>query len=134
MPGKQVKNIALQLGAAYQLLAKNDPMRLAGSTAFFTTFALPPILLILIQLLSLMFNRRNISRQLFSQLAEIVGRDSVHQLVTTLRGFRGLASNWPLAILLFIICSNNTVQGYPKFLEPIVDDQENGKEALPYGP
>ena len=99
---KNLQNIGKQLLAAYRLLAKNDPLRLAGATAFFTTFALPPILLILIQLLSLLFNRRNISRKLFSQLAEIVGRDSVYQLVTTLRGFRGLADNLPLAIVGFI--------------------------------
>jgi len=99
---KNLQNIGKQLLAAYRLLAKNDPLRLAGATAFFTTFALPPILLILIQLLSLLFNRRNISRKLFSQLAEIVGRDSVYQLVTTLRGFRGLTDNLPLAILGFI--------------------------------
>lgn len=102
MPGNQLKNIFIQLGAAFRLLGRNDPMRLAGATAFFTTFALPPILIILIQLLSLMFNRRSISRQLFSQLASIVGRDSVHQLINTLRGFRGMADNWPVAILLFV--------------------------------
>ena len=77
-------------------------MRLAGATAFFTTFALPPILLILIQLLSLIFERKTISRQLFHQLAEIVGKDSVKQLIATLRGFRGLADNLPLAIAGFI--------------------------------
>jgi membrane protein len=98
----RLKNILKQLNLALQLLAKNDPMRLAGATAFFTTFALPPILIILIQLLSLLFNRRTISRQLFTQLASIVGRDSVHQLISTLRGFRGLASNWPLAVIGFI--------------------------------
>lgn len=77
-------------------------MRLAGATAFFTTFALPPILLILIQLLSLIFERRAISRQLFQQLGEIVGKESVRQLIQTLRGFRGLADNLPLAIAGFI--------------------------------
>lgn len=91
-----------QFYKAFRLLVKNDPLRLAGATAFFTTFALPPILLILIQLLGLLFNRRNISRQLFGRLAEIVGRDSVHQLVSTLRAFRGLAINWPIAIIGFL--------------------------------
>jgi membrane protein len=98
---KHLLDTAKQLREAFKLLVRNDPMRLAGATAFFTTFALPPILLILIQLLSLVFNRRTISRQLFTQLSSIVGRDSVHQLVETLRAFRGLASNLPLAILGF---------------------------------
>ena len=99
---KHLQDIGKQLREAFRLLGRNDPMRLAGATAFFTTFALPPILLILIQLLSLIFNRRSISRQLFSQLSGIVGRDSVHQLIGTLRAFRGLTSNPTLAILGFL--------------------------------
>ena len=90
--------ILLQLREAFRLLVKNDPMRLAGATAFFTTFALPPILLILIQLLSLMFNRKTISQQLFVQLSGIVGKDSVHQLIDVLEGFRGMAGNWLVTI------------------------------------
>lgn len=95
-------HIAQQFGKAFRLLLRNDPMRLAGATAFFTTFALPPILLILIQLLGLLFNRRNISRQLFDSLGHVVGRDSVHEIIGTLRAFRGLAVNWPVAITGFI--------------------------------
>ncbi len=95
-------NILQQFGGAFRLLAKNDPMRLAGATAFFTTFGLPPILLILIQLLGLLFNRKSISMQLFGRLADMVGADSVKQLVGTLRAFRGLAINWPVAIIGFV--------------------------------
>ncbi|MEO7306994.1 MAG: YihY/virulence factor BrkB family protein [Ferruginibacter sp.] len=94
----QIKNTGIALVNAYRVLIKNDPLRLAGATAFFTSFALPPILLLLIQLLSLLFNRRTISRKLFAQLGEIVGEDSVRQVMEILRGFRGLASNLPLAI------------------------------------
>lgn len=77
-------------------------MRLAGATAFFTTFALPPILLILIQLLSIVFERKSISRQLFQQLGEVIGQDSVRQLIRTQRGFRGMADNVWLSIAGFI--------------------------------
>ncbi|MCW3091265.1 MAG: inner rane protein YihY, formerly thought to be RNase [Ferruginibacter sp.] len=94
--------ITRQFGKALRLLLKNDPLRLAGATAFFTTFALPPILLIMILLLGLLFNRRSISRQLFGRLADIVGRESVHEIVGTLKAFRGLAVNWPIAIGGFI--------------------------------
>ncbi|MEO7767748.1 MAG: YihY/virulence factor BrkB family protein [Ferruginibacter sp.] len=94
--------ITRQFGKAFRLLVKNDPLRLAGATAFFTTFALPPILLIMIQLLGLLFNRRSISRQLFGRLGDIVGKDSVQQIVGTLKAFRGLAVNWPVAIAGFL--------------------------------
>ncbi len=77
-------------------------MRLAGATAFFTTFALPPILLILIQLLSIVFDRKSISRQLFQQLGEVIGDDSVRQVMRTQREFRGMADNVWLSIAGFI--------------------------------
>lgn len=92
----------LQFKNAFKLLVKNDPMRLAGATAFFTTFALPPILLILIQVLSLAFEQRTISGQLFYHLSEIIGADSVRLLMRTLKGFRGLAENLPIAIAGFV--------------------------------
>ncbi|MEO5893180.1 MAG: YihY/virulence factor BrkB family protein [Ferruginibacter sp.] len=98
----RIITIGRQFGKAFKLLIRNDPMRLAGATAFFTTFALPPILLILIQLLGLLFNRRNISRQMFDGLGDIVGKDSVHEIIGTLRAFRGLAINWPVAIVGFL--------------------------------
>ena len=97
----QIKNTGHQLVNAYRLLLKNDPLRLAGATAFFTSFALPPILLLLIQLLSLLFNRKAVSQELFTELGSILGDDGVRQLVETLRGFRGLAINWPMAIVGF---------------------------------
>ena len=83
-------------------LSKNDPLRMAGATAFFTTFALPPILVILIQMLGLIFNPRNISRQLFATLGDMVGRESVQQIINTLMAFRKLAQNWFITIGGFI--------------------------------
>lgn len=86
-------------------LSKNDPLRMAGATAFFTTFALPPILIILILALGLVFNRRTISRQLFSRLETVIGSDSVDQLILTLRGFNQLSKQWwfNLALLIFLL-------------------------------
>jgi membrane protein len=47
----RAKNIFTQLGISLKLLVSNDPLRLAGATAFFATFALPFILIILVQVL-----------------------------------------------------------------------------------
>lgn len=55
---------------------------MAAATAFFTFFALPPIVIILSQLYGgLLFgNSHWVSRQLFRKLAELVGRPSARQL------------------------------------------------------
>ena len=87
---------------AMRELLRNDPLRMAGATAFFTTFGLPPILLIIIQVLSLVFNRRTISRKLFQHLATMVGREPVHQVVEILVAVRKMAQNWWITIGGFI--------------------------------
>ncbi|WP_177230523.1 YihY/virulence factor BrkB family protein [Chitinophaga sp. CF118] len=97
-----LKGIFQTLKAAFQLLQNNDPLRLAGATAFFASFALPPILLIFIQVMGLLFDRKSIGKQLFLRLGDLVGKESAHQVVITLRGFRGLAQTGPVAIILFI--------------------------------
>lgn len=74
-------------------LKKNDPLRLAGATAFFTTFALPPILIILIQLFGLIFNIDNLGDKFFKRFADVLGAQSTYQIRSTFMGFKSLAKN-----------------------------------------
>jgi membrane protein len=83
-------------------LLKNDPLRMAGATAFFTTFALPPILVIIIQFLKLVLNPTEVRLQLFGSLENIIGHEAVGQLVDVLRALRRLATNWYIIIGGFI--------------------------------
>lgn len=88
-------------------LLQNDPLRMAGATAFFTTFALPPILVIIIQSLKLILDPRKIRPQLFRSLTNILGHEAVNQLVGVLSALRKLAhTGWILAggfiFLLFV--------------------------------
>lgn len=110
MPAKLVQR-ALSFGSILRRsldeLLKNDPLRMAGATAFFTTFALPPILVILIQVLKLIIDPRKVRTELFSNLSGILGRESVEQIRNVLKALRGLAQNgWVIAIgfifLLFV--------------------------------
>lgn len=78
---------------AYVGLAHNDPLRMAGATAFFTSFALPFILILLTQLLGLFVNPLTLRRELFQDLSSVFGRESVRQVVDTLVAFRELAHN-----------------------------------------
>ena len=83
-------------------LQKNDPLRMAGATAFFTTFALPPILVILIQVLRLFLQPETIRYELNESLSEIVGPESYEQILNVLRSIRQLAQNWFITIGGFI--------------------------------
>ena len=83
-------------------LKANDPLRMAGATAFFTTFALPAILIILIQLFGLFVNPRKISSDLIERLANVMGNTSAMQIKATLEGFRSLSQNWYITLFGFI--------------------------------
>jgi membrane protein len=51
----------------------NDPLRLGAATAFFTTFALPPILIILIQVLGSIYSASTVRGMLLHKLSELLG-------------------------------------------------------------
>lgn len=86
-------------------LRNNDPLRLAGATAFFTSFALPPILIILIQIFSLFVNRRLVGTEMIQVLKDTFGEEGASQIRVTTRGFRTIATNWYTAAggFLFLI-------------------------------
>jgi membrane protein len=93
---------------AFLLLKRNDPLRMAGATAFFTSFSLPFILIILIQLFGLVLDRHQLSQQLFKGLSGILGDSGEQQVRVISRGFRRLATNWYIAaggfiFLLFVV-------------------------------
>ncbi|OQP57157.1 hypothetical protein A3860_11375 [Niastella vici] len=93
------------LKASFNGLQQNDPLRMAGATAFFTSFALPPIMLLLFQLLSIFFNRRLVGAEMRETLSATLGNEGAEQLRNTARGFRHLAQNWYMGVLglLFLV-------------------------------
>jgi membrane protein len=79
---KKVVSVLQLLKQAFVNLQANDPIRMAAATAFFSFFGLPPIVIILSNVLSRLFNDRyqRISGQLFDELAELFGPKSASQL------------------------------------------------------
>ncbi|WP_143307110.1 YihY/virulence factor BrkB family protein [Chitinophaga vietnamensis] len=96
------KPFLLTFKTAFRELMVNDPLRLAGATAFFTTFALPAILVILIQLLKMIFRIPHSGRRLLEQLEGVIGRETTEMIVGTLRAIRGIAQNEIITILGFL--------------------------------
>lgn len=87
---------------AYKTLQASDPLRMAGATAFFTTFALPAILIIIIQLLRLIFRMEHPGKRLMIQLEGMFGKEATAAILETLKAFRSIAQNWIIAIAGFI--------------------------------
>lgn len=102
MPFPTPKKFFRLLHQAFLALKHNDPLRMAAATAFFATFALPAILIILIQIFGWLFDPQKLSEHLFQHLASLLGTDSTTQVQQTLQGFRSLAQNWYVTIGGFI--------------------------------
>lgn len=96
------RRLAGALRDAWLEFNSNDPLRMAGATAFFTTFALPAIMVILIQLLGLLFDANKISHRLFLQLEGIIGVETTATIIDALKAFRSMAQHWWITIGGFI--------------------------------
>lgn len=82
------------LKLAFAEIKKNDPLRMGGATAFFTTFALPPILIILFQLFSLFMGKKLVGREMMEMVTDTLGKEGAAQILLTARGYNTLARNW----------------------------------------
>lgn len=99
------KELFLLMGSfipSLALLRKNDPLRMAGATAFFTTFALPPIVFILAQLFGLLFTPKMVGRGLIENIASNLGSDGAEQVRQVIKSIRGFNSSWYVIIPGFL--------------------------------
>ena len=100
--GNSLKLIGIVLKDALKLFLENDPLKMAGATAFFTMFALPPILIILVQFFSLFIDPQTIRHELFVSLSDIFGKEAVRQIVSVIRAVKKLSYNWVATAFGFI--------------------------------
>jgi membrane protein len=99
---RRIRLISILLRESLKEFMKNDPLRMAGATAFFTTFALPPILVIIIQSLKFIVGPDVVRSKLFFKLTETLGPEAAKQLADVLSAFRKMAANWWVTIGGFI--------------------------------
>ncbi len=76
---------------------------MAGATAFFTFFALPPIVILLTTALSPVLNQRRFAWRLFDQLAEVFGSQSADQLEVISQNLQRQNATWELLALSGVV-------------------------------
>jgi membrane protein len=104
----------LLLRRAARELAANDPLRLGAATAFFTSFALPPILIILVQLLGSVYSARGARLMLLTKLGQLIGTTAAGMVEQTVHNVANASRNrliiWlGFAFLVFIATTLFTV-------------------------
>ena len=88
-----LKDLPYLFRKSYQVLQKNNPLLLASSTAFFAVFATTPIIILIVNILSLYFKSERINEQVFQKLASVFGVSTAHQVETFVRNFESLGSS-----------------------------------------
>jgi len=102
LKGNELSLFFISLRRSLTLLGKNDPMRMAGATAFFTTFALPPIVFILSQLFGLFIGHGKMGRGLIENISDTLGKEGGEQVRQVVRSIRGFDDSWYVIVFGFI--------------------------------
>ena len=131
---KKIKILPLLLRDAFLEFRQNDPLRMAAATAFFASFALPPILIILIEVFGFFEDPRMVRHDLFRQLGNIMDEKTVWQIRVTLRNvhYLSLSRGMKIGGFLFLLFVATTLFAIIKnSLNQLWKIKHKGKERLP---
>ncbi len=108
---ESIKCIFSAFKRAFGLLKRNDPLMLCSSTAFFATFSLSPILILLVHFFSLYFTSDKIGYQMFQAVASTFGPETARDIEKIVENFMELEGGWliTLASLLFFLFIGTTL-------------------------
>ena len=87
---------------------KDDPIKLAGTTAFFTIFAVAPIFMIIISVLGLVIGKETVNKKMFEELNSLVGSEGAGFIETIVGNFRDADRNVTgtiVGIVVFLVAS-----------------------------
>lgn len=106
-----LRNFFAILRQAFAEFRLNDPLKFGAATAFFSTFALPPIMVILISMLGLLFDAENISTELIQKLTLLFGKAGASLIQSVLENIQTLRQNFPYTVLgsLFLLFVSTTL-------------------------
>lgn len=106
-PGYSAANMWAVLKNAAGRLRKNNPIHLAGATAFLATFSLAPIVVLIIHILGSVIGKTEMQQKIIQKFAEDAPQESVDQLRRYLAGFQQFWGAWyvDVALVLFLLFS-----------------------------
>ena len=95
---ESIRCIAGSFKRALGLLKRNDPLILCSSTAFFATFSLSPIIILLVNLFSIYFTSAKIGYQMFQVIGSTFGPETARDVQTIVGNFMEMESGWLITI------------------------------------
>ncbi|HZB12048.1 MAG TPA: YihY/virulence factor BrkB family protein [Chryseolinea sp.] len=91
-------------------MKRNEPLILASATAFFMLFSLTPILVILLNILSVLFRNNKITEALFQPIEKVFGAATSEQILSVVEKVKSFGGEWYITaggfIFLLFIATN----------------------------
>lgn len=91
------------LKESYRELQQNDPLKLSSSTAFFATFAIIPIIILLLSTLGLLFSRELLTKRMLGFIGQIFGSGAREMLGMILQNVQQIQQGGWVAIAVFVL-------------------------------
>jgi membrane protein len=95
---------------AFLQLNRSEPLILASATAFFTLFSLTPILVILLNILSILFRNEKITDALFQPIEKVFGTETSEQILSIVENIKSYGGEWYITaggfIFLLFVATN----------------------------
>jgi membrane protein len=98
----QLKKVSGIFKDAFVQLRRTEPLILASATSFFTLFSLAPIMIILVNILSIIFANDKIAQELFEPLQKVFGAETSEEIQTIVENVKSVAGNWYITVGGFI--------------------------------
>ncbi len=105
---KYFSDVKQILAKSVKKYKKDNPIRLAGTTAYFIIFAIAPILIIIISVLGLIIEEKTISSKIYNEINAMIGEEGTGFIKNIVENFQNTDRNFIgtiVGIAVFLIAS-----------------------------
>lgn len=120
---------------AFVQLRRSDPLILASATAFFTLFSLAPILVILVNILSIIFQNDKIAESLFQPLQKVFGSETSEQIQGIVGNVIDVGGAWYITVggfIFLMFVATNLLNIIKKAINQLWRIRKNRKRKIKY--
>lgn len=120
---------------AFIQLRRSEPLILASATAFFTLFSLAPILVILVNILSIIFQNDKIAESLFQPLQKVFGAETSEQIQGIVGNVIGVGGAWYVTVggfIFLLFVATNLLNIIKKAINQLWRIRKNRKRKIKY--
>lgn len=100
---KIFQDIWLLLKKATLKYKKDDPVRLAGTTAYFMVFAMAPIIIIIVSIAGILLGQENIQEKIYVEVNKLIGEEGTQYVSDLVKNYQDTQKGIMGTIIGFII-------------------------------